>query len=808
MKLSCVYIRFYKSFNFDQLRKAHPRAEHSEWDYFDGRVFPYVRVPLDPDITTIVGANESGKTHLLSAIKKAITGVGIHQTDLCRYSPFFSVEQGEKCWPHIGLSWSNVTQDDALKLTEEIGVDAGTPFSHFLMFRESPDALVVYLPRPDGGFSQHELKADRARSFGKSILPQPFSIDPEIALPNAISIDWLAQQEQADGAWSNRRIRKRAFSDISKMQGYYATDQNAFAKNAAQLHGLFSNMFGPTGYVTNAEAEKDEAERQLARSLLINVAGVDPEKLVLLSDAIADGNDGYANAIVAKINDQLAKRLNFPKWWVQDRDFSLRLTPRDLDLVFTIQDKTGTEYTFSERSSGLKYFLSYLIQSRSRDRNKGKREILTMDEPDTYLSAEAQQDLLKIFESFAFPEGDNEGPIQVAFVTHSPFLIDKNHAHRIRVLEKGKGLDGTRVISNAAQNHYEPLRSAFGAFVGETAFVGACNLLVEGPADQIILAGAARLTRALPDRADRETLDLNRLVIVPCGSASQIPYMAYLIRGRDKDKPPVIALLDKDQAGDDALAEMKNSKKMQRLLDLDLVFQLDAPGLLEAPMSPSIEIEDFLPPALAIAAANHLLSEISAFRDGAAPVLDEPSVTARLADCKSGMFAALNDAAAAHNRKLEKIGFARAVIFVCSNPDGQCDAVRSDIDLFLKRMKRLFVIINERRRIAEAEARREQVGTKVHRHVSNYLKDYPASSTREAVLELIEGMQSVLDDSAEADEVRDALRRLKREHQLGDELAKPVADYEKLKSELGMLHKAFDLTRLTDVEGKAEPGTD
>ncbi|BCG97236.1 MULTISPECIES: ATP-dependent nuclease [unclassified Mesorhizobium] len=103
-----------------------------------------------------------------------------------------------------------------------------------------------------------------------------------------------------------------------------------------------------------------------------------------------------------------------------------------------------------------------------------------MDEPDAYLSAEAQQDLLKIFRGFAEPDGDAR-PVQVVYVTHSPFLLDKNRAERIRVLQKGKGSDGTRVIKDASQNHYEPLRSAFGSYVGETAFIGACNLLVDGP---------------------------------------------------------------------------------------------------------------------------------------------------------------------------------------------------------------------------------------------------------------------------------------------------------------------------------------
>lgn len=119
-----------------------------------------------------------------------------------------------------------------------------------------------------------------------------------------------------------------------------------------------------------------------------------------------------------------------------------------------------------------------------------------MGEPDAVLSNQGQQDLLKIFDAFANPD-DGSAPIQLIYVTHSPFLIDKNHGERIRVLEKGVGEEGTRVVRDASRNHYEPLRSAFGSFEGETTFIGNCNLMVEGPADQILLAGAATCLRAI-----------------------------------------------------------------------------------------------------------------------------------------------------------------------------------------------------------------------------------------------------------------------------------------------------------------------
>jgi AAA15 family ATPase/GTPase len=69
MKLSRVYARFYKSFNYDHHRKAHNEAEARAWEKIGDLWYPYIEVPIDSKITTIVGANESGKSHLLGAIR-------------------------------------------------------------------------------------------------------------------------------------------------------------------------------------------------------------------------------------------------------------------------------------------------------------------------------------------------------------------------------------------------------------------------------------------------------------------------------------------------------------------------------------------------------------------------------------------------------------------------------------------------------------------------------------------------------------------------------------------------------------------
>ena len=69
--------------------------------------------------------------------------------------------------------------------------------------------------------------------------------------------------------------------------------------------------------------------------------------------------------------------------------------PRPGILYFEITDKTGATYTFKERSSGLRYFLSYYIQAKALEMtSRGKNAIILMDEPDSFLSIIGQRNLL------------------------------------------------------------------------------------------------------------------------------------------------------------------------------------------------------------------------------------------------------------------------------------------------------------------------------------------------------------------------------------------------------------------------------
>jgi energy-coupling factor transporter ATP-binding protein EcfA2 len=778
MRLSKAFARFYKSFNFDHVRKLDSK-DRLPWEFFRGQYFPYVAVPLDGRITTIVGANESGKSHLLSAIRKAITGRGIEPRDLCRYSPFFGVAQGQRCSPHVGVAWDDINEDEAIEIAKI--ACSQLRFDRFLMFREAPDALTLWLP--DGqDWKDFQLDPTAAAHLA-AILPQPFEIKPEIAIPNAIPLAYLLEGENAAAVDLSRDGARQLIESVPSLRNLFGSDGGQIAANSTKIFSLLKPALQGAPDVLDRN-KLDSLD--LGRRLLIELGNIDPSSLMELARAVDDGDDGYASALVRSMNLQLDRQLNFRRYWVQDRDFGLRVVIRHRELAFTITDRTGTEYMFSERSSGLRYYLSYLVQAQVHRPTSSRETILLMDEPDTYLSAEAQQDLMRVLRDLAEPPRERE-PIQVIYVTHSPFLLDKNHAERIRVLEKGTVSDGTRVVPNVNRNHYEPLRTAFGAFVGETAFVGAVNLLVEGPADQILLAAAAGAIRERSPRVEDDSLDLNRMVIVPCGSAGEVPHTLFRVRGQGSDKPATVILLDSDKPGLDAKKALLEDQMLKRNISPELVLDLASIGA-ESGWPAVIEIEDLVPPVLAHAAVAEVVDEVMRFREGPRPAFSREDIEAAIAE-GGPLIDAINRVVGPTGGKINKVDFARAIARIIERRDKRAPA--ADVTLFLDRMRALFRVVNTARRQAERESGTERLDTLVEQRARLFKMDYPAHARREQGRIVLDDIEANLDQSVEADAIRNDILTLRRQYELDGEAGELIEPYAEFLEALAGLKHSF-----------------
>lgn len=773
-----MWIRFYKSFNFDYEHKATPGAKPRPWQQTVDGWMPHVRIPIEPDITAVVGANESGKTHLLDAIKILLTGDGLFQRDFCRSSTLFSVEHGSRLFPEIGATFElDTAESDAVDGLAIPRLKNGD----LLVLRPDPDHIAV-VNRDD----ERVLLDDTQATGLQALLPHPHELDTDVALPDSVSIAMLAGNSRAI---SGRKKR----SALMEMLVAVTTAEQVTA-NAASLVALVNGV--------DALEAKKQREQQLGIDLLKKIARIEESSFQELQKAIADEREGLVNGLIQEMNNSIARHLNVSRWWSQDPEFQLRVSPREHELVFTIRDRTGTDYSFTERSRGLQYFLSYYVQMLAHDRPDEKPEVLLMDEPDAYLSASGQQDLLRVLEHHARPD-DASREDQVVYVTHSPFLINRNAGHRVRVVDKGARDEGTRHVKDATQNHYEPLRTSLGAFVAETAFIGGDNLFVEGIADQVMLAGMnMRLLRA--GAAPSECLDLNQVTIVAGGS--HIPYMLYLARGRDQIKPACVVLVDGDDAGDTARKQIKKGGAHGKpTVADDLIVQVaEWAATADVEVTPGVivrEPEDLVPVAVVIPAARRYARTFLGLDEEATKQLTETDVTSRLEAQAGSMWDALDEAfEAVFETKISKAGFAKELLAYLSasrndssRPAG-VPALDNNFAKLLSHLADTLTLAQER----ESGSRRDQ---RLDRTIETFISDYADGCTRDRALTVLKRVDAAVDETTAGDLVRASTARLRRDFKLTHEPLKSVEDYPTFLERLGNLRR---LERLSNQGVLAE----
>jgi energy-coupling factor transporter ATP-binding protein EcfA2 len=781
-----LHVRLFKAFNYDFVRLHDSTQSIRPWDRYKGVDYPYITVPLDREVTCIVGANESGKSQVLSALWFALGIDAATSTASCRYSTFFG-EDGDLRIAQFGLTLTDLNAADVDKVRDAIGSEEEAAIREVHLFRVEADSFELYV---DDETKSTTLTREAASGL-LDRLPTVFSIDTSRELPDSVPLDYMLDRADVDGAQVEAPIAREArFEYLDAALDSYQALRELAAKETltgAELKALLP--------LISHRADKDAVRRfDLAWHLLVTVSGIPFDMFRELHDALRAEEEGLKTAIVGRMNAQLSLALNMPRWWTQDADFDLQIEAQDYDLVFTIRDRTAAKYKFGERSEGLKYFLSYLVQYLARMQDEVPPTLLTMDEPDAYLSQQGQQDLLALFQDFV--ASDRQIHRQVVFVTHSPFLIDRNRAERVRVLHKGVEDEGTRVVKKAAHNHFEPLRSAFGGFVGELAFIGNCNLILEGQTDQMYIAALCAEASGAGDEPDTY-LDLNKVTLVHAGSTEHVPYMTYLARGRDHEQPAVIVLLDGDKPGNDARAVLEEgfpkpgTKKRAPLVNSKLIAQITSgefPEIdSERPGGPR-EIEDLVPLTILHAVALRLAEELCGDAAGA-PNLDD--VRALLSN-EVGHFDALEKAFtdSVSALRLDKFALAHTVIDLVRD-----DTELPDVEMLRRNFRVLFKTLRELQRQAELERRADGMQRAVRSRIKTFLRHHPARATRYDVRLLLVEIEGLLDkESTWADKVELQRKRIERRLDLREDLASDIANYPKVKLRLEKLLHAAELS--------------
>ncbi|MCP9751791.1 ATP-dependent endonuclease [Ferruginibacter sp. HRS2-29] len=271
------------------------------------------------------------------------------------------------------------------------------------------------------------------------------------------------------------------------------------------------------------------------------------------------------------------------------------------DGVFTVMFKDvhpGINF-MGDRSTGLQYFFSFLINKLYNQKFGRSNSIYLFDEPALTLHPKSQKKFIKLLEEVAQEN-------LVLYTTHSPFCINRHKPTRIWVVERNKA-KGTFVNHKPYQHNWRKLRASLGMDISDSFFYADKTLLVEGPEDRIYFSVLLNYFM----QKGEISLNTDLLSIIDSGSLSNMPAMVQILVDENR---PMFVLVDNDDSN--ALNRIRAKEKV-----VNNKYMLNV-GTITDINSDAIAIEDLLPKDVYVAAVNNYLQFL----------LNEKSIALKKAD--------------------------------------------------------------------------------------------------------------------------------------------------------------------------------
>jgi len=333
--------------------------------------------PLDPKITTLIGANESGKTNILRALQAFSPGAPFDNSLTCQYSDYYY--QGKS--PEVALEFTQISKENRRNL---------------LRFSEAFKDNESFLIRRDGPAQEnYHLFINEAEAPLKEMDKLLLS------LPKFLYFDSIPL------------LKSRAtLQDLRNGNEQFRTERN-----------------------------------------LLHIGGISNPDIIF-----EDNTRGRrASEEASRLITQQIRRV-----WSQEPTIEVKLNVNGNILYIDLSDGTTVFDTPESRSLGFRWYLSFYINFIAQTfEARANDYFFLIDEPGIHLHPAGQKDLTKIMEDLAMKN-------QLIFTTHSPFMINREHPERVRLVSKDK--DGTRVDSEAYRQNWKPLRSSIGLMVGDLFF--------------------------------------------------------------------------------------------------------------------------------------------------------------------------------------------------------------------------------------------------------------------------------------------------------------------------------------------------
>lgn len=562
------------------------------------------QIEIEPDVTVLVGKNESGKTTILKALHRLNPANGdSREFDLVTEYPRWRLARDRRDNPKLANeTWPVIAE-----------------------FELEPEDITAmsFLPAPPVKGAKFRAAKNYANSYTvhfSAPLRAIIEAAGADASVDAAEIDELKKESTLDAAIAKAKDLNKSLKDSEQARAkavggfpaaaekyrYLIESAKIETEHREALKALVPKFFYFSNYsvlpgetdLTLLAAKIDAGEsldeqEQTVVSLLAH-AGVEPKDFL---DSNYDSRKAELQAAASDLSGEVFK------YWKVNTDLAVVFGD---DNISVVNPQTGAqenhrilkielrdarhgdvETNFSTRSTGFQWFFSFFA-AFSEYLHTDNPVVVLLDEPGTSLHGEAQKD----FVNYIFNElGASK---QTLYTTHSQFMIDPTVYEKLRAVhdkatreDKEGGVAVTHVSLSADRDTILPVESALGYTISQHLFLGSGpHLAVEGSSDFIYLM---RLSAYMEQNG--KTPLSPKLAIIPVGGITNMPAFVALMGRRLK----VSALVD----GATTAATVARSRKAAEENGVDpttivTVGEIDSALPATADIEDLFEVSDYL----------------------------------------------------------------------------------------------------------------------------------------------------------------------------------------------------------------------
>ena len=505
-------------------------------------------------ITTIIGENASGKTAILKAIDK-LNGIKISNSEkninlkrekTCIIAKFCINELKKK---ELNKVYENSFPNSIIRYPEnkrdiclEISVTENANLEYYLYYKDDGE---------DFDFLEENL-----HNILKEIEKRLLLKEDKTQFKNmCISTENIAHNLE-------KILQSQEFIDLSNNGDKNKIDflvneiiENQYEKLIPEFKFIYFSSF--KGLLVD-ELPVAEIKNNIIVKNFLKAANINIDELV---NAINSGDMQYIKSAENQTLKFVTK--DFKKIFSQvkeDDEFQLTMSVDTSTQNIYFWVKNGATDTgvlkFSDESEGTQWYLSMYLRLYEyfNEMKKNKTYILLLDEPNVYLNAVAQKDLLeKVFK-------ENLSDMQIIYTTHSPYMIDAEDLYSLRIIHKD---DTTRIFNTTIE--YLDYRSKTDkkkdvdvlSPVLIATGINVSNQLVIDKKDKLVVVEGAHDYYVLNTMKKNLKINLN-VKIIPCTGCEKIPFMCGYLVGLGYS---VVALVDNDPAGRKVMTQIKKQNE-------------------------------------------------------------------------------------------------------------------------------------------------------------------------------------------------------------------------------------------------------